>query len=74
MKFIKKNNLENDFHLQLEKLIHLMKNTGFLNDSNIEKAFKKAPRHNFVPDSKKILLMKILLFLLWKDKQYLNLL
>lgn len=53
MKLIKKNNLENDFHLQLEKLIHLMKNTGFLNDSNIEKAFKKAPRHNFVPDSQK---------------------
>ena len=53
MKFIKKNNLGNDFHLQLEKLINLMKNTGYLNDSNVEKAFKKAPRHNFVPDSQK---------------------
>jgi len=53
MKFIKKNNLEIDFYLQLEKLINLMKNTGFLNDSNVEKAFKKAPRHKFVPDSQK---------------------
>jgi len=53
MKFMKKNNLDNDLHLQLEKLINLMKNTGYLNDSNVEKAFKKAPRHNFVPDSQK---------------------
>ena len=53
MEFIKKSNLENDFHLQLEKLIHLMKNTGFLNDPNVEKAFKNAPRHNFVSNSQK---------------------
>lgn len=30
-----------------------MKNRGFLNDPKVEMAFKKAPRHNFVPESQK---------------------
>jgi len=30
-----------------------MKNTGFLTDSRVESAFRKVPRHNFVPESLK---------------------
>ena len=53
MKFIKKNNLENEFQLQSEEMIGIMKKTGFLNNPDVERAFKKSPRHNFVPDSQK---------------------
>ena len=53
MKFLKKNNTENNFDLKLEKLIFLMKNKGFLNDPKVEMALKKTPRHHFVPESQK---------------------
>jgi len=53
MKFLKKNNTENNFDLELKKLIFLMKNKGFLNDPKVEMALKKIPRHHFVPDSQK---------------------
>ena len=51
MKFLKNNNPEN-YDLKLEQLIDVMKKTGFLNDSKVEMAIKKTPRHNFVPKSK----------------------
>jgi len=51
MKFLKNNNPEN-YISKLEKLIDVMKITGFLNDSKVEMAIKKTPRHNFIPKSK----------------------
>ncbi len=37
--------------MELDALIDVMKNTGFLTDSKIESAFRKVPRHDFVPES-----------------------
>jgi len=39
--------------LDLDALIDIMKNTGFLTDSRVESAIRKVPRDNFVPDSLK---------------------
>jgi protein-L-isoaspartate(D-aspartate) O-methyltransferase len=39
--------------LDLDALIDIMKNTGFLTDSRVESAFREVPRHNFVPESLK---------------------
>jgi len=39
--------------LDLDALIDIMKNTGFLTDSKVESAFREVPRHNFVPESLK---------------------
>jgi len=53
MKFFKKNNSELQHYSDLEKLINVMKNTGFLTDPKVEFSIKKATRHNFVPESQK---------------------
>jgi protein-L-isoaspartate(D-aspartate) O-methyltransferase len=50
MNFLSKNNSEKN-QLKLDSLIEIMKKTGFLNDIKVESAFRKVPRHNFVPDS-----------------------
>ena len=39
--------------MDLDALIDIMKNTGFLTDSRVESAIRKVPRDNFVPDSLK---------------------
>ncbi len=39
--------------MDLDALIDIMKNTGFLTDSRVESAFREVPRHNFVPESLK---------------------
>ena len=43
----------NGYNPKLEKLINVMKNSGFLTDPKIEKAIKKILRHNFVPKNQK---------------------
>ncbi len=35
----------------MNELIKIMKNSGFLNDSKVELAIRKSPRHEFVPKS-----------------------
>ncbi|MDH3677423.1 MAG: protein-L-isoaspartate(D-aspartate) O-methyltransferase [Nitrosopumilus sp.] len=37
--------------MKLDSLIEIMKNTGFLKESKVESAFRKIPRHYFVPES-----------------------
>ena len=39
----------NGYNPKLEKLIEIMKNSGFLTDTKVEMAIKKILRHNFVP-------------------------
>jgi len=43
----------NGYNPKLEKLINVMKNSGFLTDPKVEKAIKKILRHNFVPKNQK---------------------
>lgn len=50
MTFLSKNKSEKN-QMKLDSLIEIMKTTGFLNDIKIESAFRKIPRHNFVPES-----------------------
>jgi len=50
MRFLKKDNSENRYRLQLEVLIDTMKNTGFLTSDKVENAIRKTPRHVFVPE------------------------
>ena len=37
--------------MELDNLIDFLKNSGFLNDDNVESAFRNIPRHEFVPIS-----------------------
>jgi protein-L-isoaspartate(D-aspartate) O-methyltransferase len=53
MNFLNKNNSEKKYQIKLDTLIDTMKNSGFLTDSKVESAIRKAPRHNFVPESLK---------------------
>ncbi|MDH5658320.1 MAG: protein-L-isoaspartate(D-aspartate) O-methyltransferase [Nitrosopumilus sp.] len=40
-----------NFPTSLNNLIKLLKNSGFLNDDNVESAFRDVPRHEFIPES-----------------------
>jgi protein-L-isoaspartate(D-aspartate) O-methyltransferase len=40
---------EKNNQFKLEKLINIMKSIGFLTDNRVESAFRKIPRHEFVP-------------------------
>ena len=57
MKF-EKNYSSNDNNFKLKKLIDIMKNSGFLTDPKVEKAIKKALRHNFVPKNQQTMAYK----------------
>jgi len=37
--------------MELDNLINYLKDSGFLNDDNVESAFRNIPRHEFVPKS-----------------------
>ena len=37
--------------MELDNLIHFLRDSGFLNDDNVESAFRNIPRHEFVPKS-----------------------
>ena len=37
--------------MELDNLIDFLKDSGFLNDDNVESAFRNIPRHEFVPTS-----------------------
>jgi len=37
--------------MELDNLIHYLRDSGFLNDDNVESAFRNIPRHEFVPKS-----------------------
>jgi len=43
--------IEKKYQSALNDLIIFLKNSGFLNDSNVESAFRNIPRHEFVPKS-----------------------
>ena len=40
--------IEKNYHTALNDLIDVLKNSGFLNDGNVESAFRNIPRHEFV--------------------------
>lgn len=43
--------MEKKYQIALNDLINYLKNSRFLNDRNVENAFRKIPRHEFVPES-----------------------
>jgi len=43
--------IENKYSSALNDLINFLKNSRFLNDANIESAFRNIPRHEFIPES-----------------------
>jgi len=43
--------IEKKYQSALNDLINFLENLGFLNDSNVESAFRNIPRHEFVPKS-----------------------
>ncbi len=43
--------IEKKYQKPLDDLIHFLRNSGFLNDDNVESAFRNIPRHEFVPQS-----------------------
>jgi len=51
MNFLNKGDSDKKNQLKLDALIEIMKNSGFLNESKMESAFRKIPRHYFVPES-----------------------
>jgi len=44
-------NIEKKYQIGLNDLINFLKNSRFLNDDNVESAFRNIPRHEFVPIS-----------------------
>ncbi len=43
--------IEKKYQSELNDLINFLENSGFLNDDNVESAFRNIPRHEFVPTS-----------------------
>jgi protein-L-isoaspartate(D-aspartate) O-methyltransferase len=43
--------IEKKYQMELDNLINYLKDSGFLNDDNVESAFRNIPRHEFVPKS-----------------------
>ena len=43
--------IEKKHQMELDNLINYLKDSGFLNDDNVESAFRNIPRHEFVPKS-----------------------
>ena len=43
--------IEKKYQIELDNLIHFLRDSGFLNDDNVESAFRNIPRHEFVPTS-----------------------
>ena len=43
--------IEKKYQIALNDLIHSLRDSGFLNDDNVESAFRNIPRHEFVPTS-----------------------
>ena len=43
--------IEKKYQLELDNLINFLKDSGFLNDDNVESAFRNIHRHEFVPIS-----------------------
>ena len=48
---MKKIKIEKKYDISLNDLINFLKNSRFLNDKNVELAFRNIPRHEFVPAS-----------------------
>jgi len=44
-------NIEKKYEIALNDLINFLKGSRFLNDKNVESAFRSIPRHEFVPKS-----------------------
>ncbi len=44
-------NIEKKYQIALNDLINFLKDSKFLNDDNVESAFRNIPRHEFVPTS-----------------------
>jgi protein-L-isoaspartate(D-aspartate) O-methyltransferase len=42
---------DKNYQSKLDNLVNIMKNSGFLNDSKVESAIRKTPRHEFIPTS-----------------------
>jgi protein-L-isoaspartate(D-aspartate) O-methyltransferase len=51
MNSLSKSEINKKFESQMNELIKIMRNSGFLNDNKIELAIRKNPRHEFVPKS-----------------------
>ena len=51
MNSLSKPEIDKKYESQMNELIKIMKNSGFLNDNNVELAIRKNPRHEFVPKS-----------------------
>ena len=43
--------IEKKYQMELDNLIHYLKDSGFLTNDNVESAFRNIPRHEFVPIS-----------------------
>jgi len=43
--------IEKKYQIALNDLINYLRDSGFLNDDNVESAFRNIPRHEFVPTS-----------------------
>jgi len=48
---LNKSKIEQKYQIALNDLINFLRNSGFLNDDNVESAFRNIPRHEFVPTS-----------------------
>lgn len=48
---MRKKPIEKKYQTALNDLINYLKNSRFLNDKNVEDAFRNIPRHEFVPES-----------------------
>ena len=48
---LNKPEIDKKYESQMNELIKIMKNSGFLNDNKVELAIRKNPRHEFVPKS-----------------------
>ncbi len=48
---MKRLKIEKKYQMELDNLIHFLRDSGFLNDDNVESAFRNIPRHEFVPKS-----------------------
>jgi protein-L-isoaspartate(D-aspartate) O-methyltransferase len=46
-----KTEIDEKYQSKTNELIKIMKNSGFLNDNNVELAIRKSPRHEFIPKS-----------------------
>jgi protein-L-isoaspartate(D-aspartate) O-methyltransferase len=46
-----KTEFDKKYQSKMNELIKIMKNSGFLNDSKVEWAIRKSPRHEFIPKS-----------------------